>query len=195
MKKFILLFLVSPLYLYSQKFSTFGLTAGYIRSQLIGDHYKGYDKQGFDVGVFSQLRIGKQADLKMELLLINKGCVDKGNKKLNKDYSTYFQTLYYMEMPILFQYNLKKVSFEAGPGLGILIWNLDFEHNTLKYLSRTPTFLETTFNLGVGYLYSDRLNINLRYSNSIIPIRTEPTSQYNSVFALSLYYKLMLRKV
>lgn len=130
----------------------------------------------------------------MELLLVNKGCSDKGNRKLNKVYSTYFQQLYYMEVPILFQYNLKRVYFEAGPGLGILIWNFDHEDIIVKYLSRTPNFLETTFNLGFGYLYSDRLNVNLKYSNSISPVRTEPTSQYNSVFSLSIYYKLMLRK-
>jgi hypothetical protein len=178
--------------LYSQKFTSWGFNAGYVRSQIIGDHYKGFLKQGFTAGVFSQLQLMEDANLQLGLVLINKGC--SGKRGDSYKYTSYFDILYYVEIPILFQYNYKKTFFEGGPGLGLLIWNLDYESSNLKYLSVPPKFAETTFNLGFGYFYSERLSINLRYSNSIIPIRREPTSQYNCVISLSLYYKLILKQ-
>jgi len=191
MKKIILFFLINHTLLYSQKLTSWGIDAGYIQSQIIGDNYKGFYKQGFKIGMFSQLQLSKTANLQFELMFINKGCSDKRDKSYDYRYYSYFDILYYVEIPILYQYTYKKFFFEGGPGLGILIWNLDFESNNLKYLSNPPKFVETTFNVGVGYLYSERLNIDLKYCNSIIPIRKEPTSQYNSVISFSLYYKLL----
>ncbi|HSH65162.1 MAG TPA: hypothetical protein VLB84_05045, partial [Bacteroidia bacterium] len=91
-------------------------------------------------------------------------------------------------------YNYKKIYFEGGPGLALLIWDLDFESTNAGYLSASPQFTDISFNLGFGYLYDKRLNLSLRYNNSIIPMRRTPTSQYNSLFSLSLSYKIGFKK-
>ncbi len=195
MKKIILLLLLLNYSIsYSQKYTSWGIKAGYVKSQIIHDNYKGFNKQGFDFGFFSQLQLSNKLNLQMEILFINKGCADKRNKNYSYKAYSYFNILYYVEIPILFQYNYKKIYLEGGPALALLVWSLDNESTNAGYLSASPAFMETSFNIGFGYLYNKRLNFSLRYNNSIIPIRTIPTSQYNSVFSLSLLYKLGLRK-
>lgn len=194
MKKIILILILNHSILYSQKFTSWGIKAGYIRSQIINDSYNGFNKQGFNLGIFSQLQLSDKSNLQLEIIFVNKGCSDKRDKNYSYKYYSYFDILYYIETPILFQYNYKKIYFEGGPGLALLIWDLDFESTNAGYLSASPQFTDISFNLGFGYLYDKRLNLSLRYNNSIIPMRRTPTSQYNSLFSLSLSYKIGFKK-
>ena len=140
------------------------------------------------------MKLSDKSNLQIEIIFVNKGCSDKRDKNYGYKYYSYFDILYYIEVPILFQYNYKKIYFEGGPSLALLIWNLDFESTNAGYLSTSPQFTDISFNFGFGYLYDKRLNLGLRYSNSIIPMRRTPTSQYNSLFSLSLSYKIGFKK-
>ncbi len=191
-----LLFFFNYFLTYSQGNALFGIKAGYNRSQLIGDSYKGYYKKGFNEGVFSQLPLTEKLNLQIELVVTNKGCSSSPSKSAAVNLNAYYlNRLYYIEFPILMQFHHKKFIFEFGPGLGLLIWQFDREPPSKKnYLSGTPSFTETSCNIGVGYKIKQRWTADLRYSNSIQPIRKFPTDQYNSVFSFALMYAVFERK-
>ncbi len=197
MKTSLLLFfftVINSSVIFSQKQIQFGLLFGLNKSQIIGDGYKGYHRLGMNTGVFSKIRIMRNSVLQFEVFYINKGC---SSKRVNNDKNAhygYFDMLHYVQIPILFNYSFKKYFFEIGPGLGLLVWNLDFESNPSKTLASPINFLEQNGNIGFGYTFNKNPCLGIRYTHSITPIRTVPANQYNSTFQLYLNYTLTSTK-
>ena len=174
---------------YGQKQAFIGITGGINKSQIIGDTYKGFYKSGFDAGMFSRFRLSENSDLHLELTVVNKGCSSKRINDTGK--RSYFNILYYIQVPVLFRQIYKDFFFELGPGLGLLIWQLDYEHaSNDKQLSGKPQFTEQNMNAGIGYTVNDRFDFGLRYTHSIRPIRRLPSPQYNSTISICAFYKL-----
>jgi hypothetical protein len=103
----------------------------------------------------------------------------------------------YLEVPVLFQYHLKKFTFELGPGIGYLIRSREYDAIG-EIEPRTPfQRYELSASAGISYAFMKRLEINWRYSNSLLPIRvfSNPSvsaiynpGQRNNVLAFTLSY-------
>ena len=193
---FFLFLLFNHSFLHAQKLSILGIKLGYVKSQLLGDGYNGFSGEGFHGGLFSQLRLFKRSNLQMELLYSIKGCSSSGGtkaKNLATIYkSNYFDLLNYIEIPILFQYRYKFLFFEAGPGVGYLLREFAYEQQpaTINYFDVPAKKTDLSINVGIGYQSIRRFGGGIRYTNSIIPIRRQPTAQYNFNILFILFYRI-----
>jgi hypothetical protein len=195
MKKIILIFLfLGHHFIFSQKNIYYGFKGGINKSQIIGDENHGYYKTGFNGGLLSNLLLNRQWTIQFEILFNDKGCHYNYKDVKNNYISDPYQVrLYYLEAPILLQYNQKNFFYEIGLELGYLIDSREYIlneslHNNVYPFSST----EKGFNVGLGYFFTKKAGINLRYNNSIYSIRTVPSIQYNSVFMLTLIYRISL---
>jgi hypothetical protein len=102
----------------------------------------------------------------------------------------YYIKLNYIELPLLFQLHLKKIIAEFGIGVAYLINQKETPQGFRNPNDVKHPFMRTDVsgNVGFGYSFNEKWECNLRYTNSIIPIRKLPTTQFNSVFTLSLFY-------
>lgn len=185
---YLLILLVCNSFLSAQQLSILGVTGSYVRSQIIGDGYHGLEADGLRGGIFSQLRLSKKTNLQLEIADSHSGT--SGGKR---NPCNYCDRLVYLEIPVLFQYHYKSFYAEAGPGAGYLHRESSYEDplSVVKYFERRPNPLDLRMNIGIGYQSDKRLGCGLRYGNSIIPIRKQPTSQYNSVLQLTLFYRII----
>ncbi len=131
-------------------------------------------KGGLMGGMWFQIKMSKSWTMQSELIYSY-----KGNGKFDSNHpknGDYLLTLSYYEVPILFQYNKKKVYFEFGVGLatlsgageivigGVLPYNPDYY---------TISKVDFTFNIGTGYVFNDKWRTGLRLTNSLIPVRKQ----------------------
>lgn len=199
MKRALLIsFLVLPAFLSVNAQNRFkaGIKAGLATTQVHGDTFTGFDKIGVDGGAYVQAKINEKWSAAFEILYIQKGSKHMGNPA-EGDFTFYKMQLDYIEVPILFQYQLKKFTFELGPGIGFLIYSQEHDFNG-PYASFDPfQKYEASANIGMTYTFYKRMGINVRYTNSILPIRVfrNPTvstvynpGQRNNVLAFTLNY-------
>jgi hypothetical protein len=172
----------------------FGAKIGIVTSQLSGDNYWKFKEKGFTGGAYLRIRLSKKLLAQVELLF-----VQKGNRQTSgiRPYSQANSVnLWYTEFPLLLQFPYKKWTVEAGPGFGFLLMQEETEQiNGISYLKpRTPfKGREFSFNAGLQYAFTTFFAINLRYSNSLWPVRQLPVhsgwlngKQLNNVLALTL---------
>ncbi len=181
----------------AQRFSG-GITAGLSATQVDGDTYSGYDKAGAIAGGWAEVLLSGQSSFRLEMNYIQKG--SRHNPDSEKgDYKFLLIKLGYVEMPMLYRYTMKNRFFlETGPSLGVLLHS----HSEVDYLPSGNPFriMDVSFQAGVGYHFTDKLQVGLRSGNSIYTIRKERVTgdrrrfwgygQYNNVLALQLSYTL-----
>jgi hypothetical protein len=203
MKKIFLLIFVSSLttFTYSQKFHG-GLFAGISASQLSGDQLSGFNKAGFYGGGFSNFYFTEKSALQLELYFIQKGS-HKNQRPKNNDYTAYNINLQYVEMALLYQWHFsKRFYLETGPALGVILKTLATEKDENGII---PNYSRPRFNqfdlsvlAGLGFNISKHFKTNLRFENSVIPVRKPVVGtafrldrfQYNSTITLSLIYQI-----
>ena len=108
--------------------------------------------------------------------------------------------LHYVELPILFRYNLSQlningksldfITFELGLSGDFLIrgtQSADFED---QFDNNSWLFFSLTGNAGIHFDLSDRLGINIRSMNSITPCRLNPKAP---VFSWNHLYNIVLQ--
>lgn len=142
-------------------------------------------------GMWFQIKISKSWTMQSELSYIVKGT--GGYHPDHPKYGDYWLHLSYWEVPILFQYNMKNVYFEFGPGLAVLINSGEYSiggalpYNTFLYPFSTKDF---SFNLGTGYVSNEKWRVGLRLTHSLLPVRKQlpETSQpgYNRGIVLAV---------
>lgn len=190
MKLSFLLIVFSCSITYAQKNLSFAIKAGMNKCAVINDDYPGYDKLGLNAGIYTRVQLTKNFTGQLETLYTNKG----SNYEYNSNKAItgpYYIKLNYIELPVLIQWHWKKFITEFGIGAAYLIDQREYPQepnrnpNDVKYRFRKQ---EISGSIGVGYLLKEKIGLDLRYTNSIIPIRKLPKSQYNSVFTLSLFY-------
>ena len=195
MKKYIVIPILPMLFqtvINAQKLAVLGVKIGYVQSQLIGDAQKEIGGEGFHGGFFSQLPLQKNMNLQTELLYSIRGCNWYPRKERNERPTKYFDILYYLEIPVLFQYHHKSFFIECGPGMAFLL--REFRYDGLHFTSSFSVPANATDfsgNVGVGYQSDKRFSCALRYVNSIVPIRKQPTRQYNSTLLFVIGYKMI----
>lgn len=203
MKKLVLL--IALVFILSNVFSQGsrikgGVRAGATTSQISGDDLSGFHKLGGYAGVYANIPFTKDEKWKfqMEINFIMKGSslFAKGANNPNM-YRKYTLNLFYLEVPFLAKFNLVKgLEVELGPTVNFLFASREVNEGGV-IMGRPPfRFYEISILGGFSYYFNDHWAINLRYTNSIIPVRI-PTwvydrvvsKQFNSAFALSGIYQ------
>ncbi len=181
---------------FSQNFKG-GVIAGVSTSQVSGDALGGFHKAGLYLGVFTELPISPISNIKMEMNYIQKG---SNNPKIFENNMPDISTSY-IEVPISVNYFQTEITFfEVGIQTAFL---LNFSDND-EYGS-IPNDQSIAFNkvdlgafIGMGHHLTDKILLNSRISNSILPVRPHASGvtyqlnkgQYNSVLSFTLHYIL-----
>lgn len=174
-----------------------GLTGGISTSQVAGDTHGGFHKAGIKGGAFSRIIFSEKWNVQFEIIYIQ-----KGSKKIARpekgDLGFYLLKLNYIEVPLLVKRSHGKFMYEAGPGFGVLIY--EEEYNEMMDLTgmRPCNKTEISFNIGINFKLNEKIDVNCRYTNSLLPIREHASGathllnrgQYNQVLSFSLYYQL-----
>lgn len=203
LKKFTLLlfcgFLISNVQ--AQNFGG-GVILGLSTSQVGGDDLGGFNKAGLLAGVFANKSISPLLSFQMEMTYIQKG---SNNPKMNTaEHENYLKPdifLSYVELPLLLQYHQSEIlKIEGGIQSAYLIKGY---YNDLsgKMENANSPFIEYDFGLllGIDYIFANKLSLNTRISNSILPIGAEDYNgnnsynasrkgKYNSVLSFALHY-------
>ena len=204
LKKFaILLFCVFlTLSIQAQNFGG-GVILGLGTSQVGGDDLGGFNKAGLLVGAFANISISELLSFQMEMTYIQKG---SDNPKMNDaDHPNYLKediSSSYIEIPLLLQYHQSnKLKIEGGLLSAYLIDGYYNDLNGKLPIYTVNPFIKYDFGLllGIDYTFSNKLSLNTRLSNSILPIGAEDYNhpntynssrkgKYNSVLSFTLHY-------
>jgi hypothetical protein len=197
-KKTIILFLFFLSFhfnLYCQGFSP-GIFGGILGSQVDGDRLSGFNKPGGTFGILISRNISKAGYIQTEFEFIQKGSRKVAHPDQG-DINSYEIKLNYIEFPVLFKYSIKnKFIPEAGLGFAYLINSAEI----IDEYSQTPVpefnSFEYSYIFGFNYKVFDKFCLNIRFSQSILPIRKligDKTiyfdgAQYNKLLSFSIYY-------
>jgi opacity protein-like surface antigen len=182
-----------------------GVLAGITASQVDGDSYAGFNKIGFQGGVFVNTLFTDYFGAQLEIKYAGKGAQKSTS---SEDPEVYKLALHYLDLPVMINYTLKKkVVFDLGIVPGYLFsksgedsggpipddYMVDFKKMDLAWL------------MGVNYKINKNLLVNIRYSYSLISIRDYEntssnygwignlfgynTGDYNNYLSLGLYYQ------
>jgi len=194
---FILLFFQG----WSQRFEG-GLLAGFNATQVEGDNFKGYHKPGILAGFFVQTDIVPAVFAGMELKYSQKGSRKKIDPK-DPDPEKYIMRLGYVDMPVFVGFRTSNIgAVLAGVSPGYLIHG-----NEYNEYGEFPVEDQHEFNhfdlqpfLGFQFDMLERVNLDLRFALSVLPVRGQPgdestsyywlNNQFNNVISLALYYRL-----
>jgi hypothetical protein len=151
---------------HAQKFKG-GFYLGMTASQVHGDNLGGYDKAGLNAGFYTAINITPNARLALELAFLQKGA-----KEPPSDTSNFYKlSLGYFEIPLLFQYRWRDLSFEIGPALDINVYSNEawdgFERESIPPYNT----LSLTGIVGVSWHFTEKVHINFRTNNSLTSIR------------------------
>ena len=153
-----------------------GLILGGTTSQIGGDNRGGYHKVGIVGGAFAGLDISKDLDIQMELKYIQKGSRSTDFEN-NPVFDPFLIQLNYVDLPIVFGYNLNKVNinnvnlkwlkFEFGLSLDVLI-NARQEIQGMTIPASNPwNRLVVNTVLGVRVSVAENIEIGLRTINGM----------------------------
>ena len=193
-KVFLLTALLCNLSLFAQKFEA-GFVGGFSASQISGDGLAGFDKGGARLGAYISYPLkNKRINFEVGMQYFQKGSKQPSGER---GISNYNMNLHYIEVPFTVNYSLKSgLLLETGIGAGVLV-NYTEENANGKLLGESPNTLALDFLCGIQYQVFEQLKINVRYGNSITPIRKESVENslenkdwYSSLVTFALMYKI-----
>ncbi len=174
-----------------------GVKAGIVASQVDGDTYSGFDKLGFNLGLFVSYQLSMRTSLQLGLDYIQKGSNHNPNYEIG-DYDQYKISLGYVQLPLLFQYKItSNFSFETGPAFGVLFSHYEERDN---FEIESNPFRKFTLNLlcGFNYKINNKWNANFQTDYSLTGIREKAAhgdryiwfqyGQFNNALILSFQY-------
>jgi hypothetical protein len=192
---FISILFISTSSLFAQDFNG-GILGGLATSEVSGDRLQGPHKAGLYIGGFVNRYFSQRSSFQMELDYIQKG--SRENPKEENNYYSYLLRLNYIEIPVSYKYDFHpNGTLETGLSLGVLV-NYYEEANGSEQVAGAGDFetFDLSFNIGAYYTLVENLRINIRYSNSLLPIRPHAggtsyrlnQGQYNEVLSFVLFY-------
>jgi hypothetical protein len=190
MRIFIVLLLFTPITLFGQGFGG-GIYGGISTSQVSGDGIGGFHKVGGWAGAFTDYRFTPRSALQFEISFIQKGSRQTPTVKNNSDFRLHNHNM--IEVPIIYRwYGIKNMSIEIGTQVGIILSTLDRIENISENSEtrNNPAFKKAEWSGAAGlsyYFWKSKIEVNMRYSNSIIPLKTQQFWM-NHVFAFSVRY-------
>ena len=151
-----------------------GVAGGLVGSQVAGDTYSGFNKAGIYASLWVRLGLS--------------------------DRTFYLMRLDYIEMPFLYQLQLKsKIRLEVGPSFSLLLHS----HEERDYLGIDYgkfNLINPSFMAGIGYPLGEKLSVHFRMNSSMLSIRKDPANgavyrffdhgQYNDCLLFFVSYKL-----
>ena len=180
-----------------------GVILGLSTSQVGGDDLGGFNKAGLLVGAFTNISISELLSFQMEITFIQKGSNNPNmNDSEHKDHDQADISSSYIEVPLLLQYHQSnKLKIEGGLLSAYLIDAYYNDLNGKLPIYTVSPFIKYDFGLllGIDYTFSNKLSLNPRLSNSILPIGKEDYNhpntynssrkgKYNSVLSFALHY-------
>lgn len=197
MKKILTLtyILLIPSVILSQEFNG-GLLLGFNLSEISGDRVTGPNQPGLYAGVFTNLYVSERSSLQMELDYVQKGSRKKADT-LDDGYSI---RMHYIELHLLYHFDIKRLTLEAGSSLGYLAGNPYDTYYGYEYYDFHT--LDFSIIIGLHYRLLEKLRVAARYSNSILPVSDNPSGntstlrrgEYNEVLSFSLYVTILKPK-
>ena len=163
-----------------------GLIAGGVITQVNGDGYGGFHQAGFTGGGFINLPFGQCSAFQLELkysMFGSHSSATEADPLLGNGHK-YKLRLNYIELPLMYQYSLTKlrigqqslsfITLEIGLSLDYLFSYKD-ETDDVPNTQADWLKFSATGNVGVHFNLTHGLGINIRYMNSILPIRVKKT--------------------
>lgn len=186
MKRFFIVFILAffSSLIFAQSFKA-GFQLGITGTQVTGDLLSGYKKAGIYGGFFVVHPVTERSGFQLEMSFIQKGS-RKNAKPSDGDYNQYLMRLNYIEMPIFYKYTFKRnLTAELGLSFGYLISSYEADENGPIEQQGLPDFKKVEFTgiIGLGYQMNEHMRFFLRYSYSVLPIRSRPTGYYNYINA------------
>ncbi len=168
---FVLIFAGLPAFTQNKNVFKGGIILGLNTSQINGDGYSGFDKAGIVGGFILKTKLSDKVTFQGELTYITKGSYDPPNYLIGK-YTLKRIKLSYIEIPLIFKYQFKKVNFNAGASFGILTSQKQYDINGLLPAPFIGPFKKTEIAtlIGVDYNLTDRWAVCWQSSVSILPI-------------------------
>ena len=172
-----------------------GLIGGFCSSQVQGDNLSGFYKLGSRFGAYINYPINKKMSYQLEMQYLQ-----KGSKKpyMKNSPEIYLFELNYIELPLLLNYEIKKgIYIESGVGTAFLVGYK--EQDEIADINRDkPNTLALDFLFGIQYQFKKNLKLNIRYTNSISPIRKHASEeelglnsgQYSSLVSFAFMYQI-----
>jgi len=154
-----------------------GLLGGVSISQVLNDGLQHYSKLGLYAGIFISTEFSDIWSGEIGMQYCQKG--SKENFSNNVQYNGYKMTLGYIEFPLLAKIRYNKWDFEFGLSAGILLHSNEENWYSDAYSTTQFETFELAGILGVNYFIDDTWALNLRSSNSIIPIRYPSDNVYH----------------
>lgn len=171
-----------------------GVSAGLNVSQVEGDGFAGYNKAGFNAGIFVNTKITDQTGIQLEIRYSEKGSNKQGTLEQP---ALYRIELKYVELPLLLLYRVSsRLKAEAGVANAYL-----FSYSEKDAAGEIP--VETPFNkwelaglVGGSFILTDHFSAWTRLSYSILRIRKHDSEgvywlnrgQYNNVITFGFNY-------
>jgi len=170
-----------------------GMKAGISTSQVSGDNLGGFHKAGLLIGGYVNRNINPLLSLQLEMIFIQ-----KGSSNTNKNFPIAEIYLDYIEVPLLLIYRQSENIFiESGIHTSALING--YYHDLYGRLENQNKFdnFDLGFIIGVNYKINNKLSLNTRASNSIIPFAEHASGQtyrfnkgkYNTGLSFILQYQ------
>lgn len=178
-----------------------GVTAGFALSQVSGDNLQGFNKPGSLAGAYLFLEPAAKWRIELQMIHFMKGSYDPSRPDKG-DFFSYSMTLHYVEVPLLFRFFYKKLWWGAGLSQGYLgssrVKNQDGLFPAGSPDARPFKKFETSANLSVLWPFSERFELELRFNQSLLPIRNHlgnsvfrfNRGQYNTALAACLRFRL-----
>ena len=154
----------------AQRFGA-GLTLGANFAQIDGDQMYGFNKFGYNGGVFALINIGRLSQIEIDFLYSRRG---SHNGSRDNEQNTI--DLHYLEIPVLYKYkdwesedsrgrSFHRVCFTGGLSLGRLI-----KSSSLTGIDQAFKKNDLSWILGVQYYFDRNWSSTFRFTNSILPL-------------------------
>ena len=192
--------LFSATHAWSQAKFRAGLTAGLATTQVHGDAISGFNKLGFSGGLLVDISGNGRFSGGFEMIYLQKGSRKPANPD-NGDFTTWGYTFHYIDVPVLLTYHFDAFYVQAGIYGGFLIAGESvFDGSPFEIINPEMRRYDLGVAAGVGIDITEQWAANLRYSNSVVPIRKAPdgasitrfydAGMLNIVAQLALVYRL-----
>lgn len=141
-------------------------------------------RYAFHTGVYLDVNIKKHFSIRNEILLSLQGA-----RTSFLGFSS-VENRNYMNMPVLFQYHLKRLNLYAGPMVGIqlnrpsMMPNVEFKPN---FASRA---IDVALCIGANYRIGKNWGVDIRYQNSIFQSSNFTPDGQERVFQAGFFYRL-----
>ncbi|MCH8318059.1 MAG: PorT family protein [Bacteroidetes bacterium] len=178
MKKILFIILILQIY-HSATAQNFKgkIILGINGSQVDGDRLSGYDKPGILFGAGTEYLLNENVGLQGEILFSQ-----KGSKSTKKDLVYFILRINYLEIPLLLNYHLSipSIGTKTGTSSGLLLQaGISFDYLISAKLDDGDGFADRQetlknfdycYNIGFGYDVTENINLNIRFTYSILPI-------------------------